>query len=132
MSGFLAVLVVASLASSVTSYSMGAPDAACRAMTPGHQHESQQGAPPGNLTFSSTWVRPGEMLGLNLQVANDVLIPTFTNIQANDGKFKGFIIQARAAKDKEAQVGNKICTMSIITSTALKHQQLRIFLLYLF
>ena len=76
MAGLLAVMV-ASLASSVTSYSMGAPDAACRAMTPGHQQEAQQGPAPANLSFSSTWVRPGEMLGVRLQVANRLLTDFF-------------------------------------------------------
>ena len=76
MAGLLAVMV-ASLASSVTSYSMGAPDAACRAMTPGHQQEPQLGPPPANLTFSSTWVRPGEMLGVKLQVVNRLLTDFF-------------------------------------------------------
>lgn len=80
MAGLLAVMV-ASLASSVTSYSMGAPDAACRAMTPGHQQQPQQGPAPANLSFSSTWVRPGEMLGVKLQVANRLLTDSFKTDQ---------------------------------------------------
>merc|ERR1719288_142348 len=74
-------------------YSMGAPDAACNAMTPGHQQQAQKSLVPANLTTSGSWVQPGEMLGVELAAGEE-------------GRFKGFIIQARDAAAKDSQVGS--------------------------
>jgi len=89
----MVMVMVMMTVSPVISYSMGAPDAACSAMTPGHQHQPQEGPVPANLTLSSDFVRPGDMLGVELKTRESQ-------------QFKGFIIQARSAKDKGNQVGS--------------------------
>lgn len=82
----------------VSSYSMGAPDSSCSAMTPGHQPNSPQdltvSRPPANISLEREVVRPGEMLGLELV----------------GDRFKGFVIQARDVKDKNSQVGSFVLT----------------------
>merc|ERR1719422_641910 len=62
-------------------------------MTPGHSLEPQKSPVPGNLTTSGSWVQPGEMLGIELAAGQE-------------GRFKGFIIQARNAAAKDSQVGS--------------------------
>ena len=80
-----------SLVQRTTCFSMGAPDSACAQMTPGHAHESQTGAPPANFTLSKKVVQPGQMIGIELSTTDN-------------SQFKGFIIQARAVKQKDRQV----------------------------
>jgi len=82
-----------SLVERTTCFSMGAPDSACAQMTPGHAHESQTGAPPANFTLSKKAVQPGQMIGIELSTTDN-------------SQFKGFIIQARAVKQKDRQVGS--------------------------
>ena len=90
-------LMLMALVPTFECYSMGAPDAACNAMTPGHSLEPQkvnqqndwiggsfsnmvtlflfncinQSPVPGNLTTSGSWVQPGEMLGIELAAGQE-------------------------------------------------------------
>jgi len=80
----------------VSSYSMGAPDSACQALTPGHTNTSpQNGESPSELRLSQQTVVPGQIIQLELST-ND------------NSTFKGFIIQARDSKLKDQQVGSFI------------------------
>jgi len=93
MSIIVILLVTIILPTTVLSYSMGAPDAACAAMTPGHQHAAQTDLVPSNLTLSKSIVRPGDMIELEL-------------VTTGEKKFKGFIIQARDEDNKDSQIGS--------------------------
>jgi len=77
----------------VSSFSMGAPDSACQAITPGHSHSPQSGESPADLVISKNWVVPGQLLELELKTKDN-------------STFKGFIIQARNLKLKDQQVGS--------------------------
>jgi len=74
-------------------FSMGAPDSACQAITPGHSHSPQSGESPANLSINKQWVIPGQMLELELTTKDN-------------STFKGFIIQARDLRLKDQQVGS--------------------------
>merc|ERR1719266_2734763 len=77
-------------------FSMGAPDSACQAITPGHSHPPQPPeSSPANLTLSSSLVVPGGKITVQLSTSDN-------------STFKGFIIQARNRKLKDQQVGSFI------------------------
>ena len=93
MKNMILTLLVALLFPALSlCFSMGAPDAACAQLTPGHAHPSQLDSPPTNLTVSRSWVRPGGLLQVELVG------------QTPETTFKGFIIQARDKSKPDVQV----------------------------
>lgn len=91
--GKIAILsLVAGVLLSVDGYGIGAPDAACQEMLPGHQEKPQVGEPPARMNVSTRMVKPGGTVELVLQ--------------AVEAKFMGFIIQVRDAANPDIQVGS--------------------------
>ena len=93
----LLVLVLA--ARQVYMFSMGAPDSACQAITPGHSHQPQTTDIPALLKLSANYVAPGNKIRLELTTKDN-------------STFKGFIIQARNLKLKDQQVRVKVTRRS--------------------
>jgi len=89
------VLALVLAARQVYMFSMGAPDSACQAITPGHNHPPQTDPSPANLSLSSNLVAPGGKITVKLTTSDN-------------STFKGFIIQARNMKLKDQQVGSFI------------------------
>jgi len=93
------VLVIALFIQSSHAYSLGAPDAACKRMTPGHGFDAVNQSPdpsgaPVKLTLNppdGSDIVPGQTVSVSLEA------------QGEPG-FKGFIIQARDEQD--SQVGS--------------------------
>ena len=95
MTKFILILAALSaiLIKGTSPYSMGAPDQACKRMTPGHGFDPQDGDPLVVLEMSSRDdLAPGGHVDVRL-VATD-----------SSTTFKGFILQARS--DAEDPVGN--------------------------
>jgi len=91
----LPLLALLLAARQVYMFSMGAPDSACQAITPGHSHPPQTEASPAQLTLSASYVAPGDKISLELSTTDN-------------STFKGFIIQARNMRLKDQQVGSFI------------------------
>lgn len=89
------LLLLLSLATPSSSYTMGAPDSACFNMIPGHSQDPQDPSTPAPaiLNITKTTIAPGAMLEFSLDATAG-------------NTFKGFIIQARKGVDKTAQVGS--------------------------
>jgi len=87
--------LIAGLVCYVDAFTMGAPDAACKHMTPGHAQQPQTSSPPAEVTVDATQIQPGETITFKLK--------------GKDGeKFMGFIIQVRDANNLDNQVGSFI------------------------
>ncbi|XP_023349675.1 putative ferric-chelate reductase 1 homolog [Eurytemora carolleeae] len=86
-------LLIGGVFLSINGYNMGAPDAACSGMTPGHSRTPQVGEAPAKVIVNKSLLKPGDIVDLVLH--------------GGKGKtFKGFIIQARDAAKIEEQVGS--------------------------
>jgi hypothetical protein len=87
--------LIAALTCDVETFTIGAPDAACKHMTPGHAHQPQTGAAPAELVVDLTQVKPGQTIDFTLK--------------GKDGEqFMGFIIQVRDVNNLDNQVGSFI------------------------
>jgi len=74
-------------------FTIGAPDAACQAMTPGHSHTPQTGSPPALMKVLTSRLKPGETVDIELEGLDST-------------RFMGFIMQARDANNTELQIGS--------------------------
>jgi len=87
--------LIAGLTCNVETFTIGAPDMACKTMTPGHAHKIQTSESPAEIIVDVTEVKPGQTIDFKLK--------------GKDGqKFMGFIIQVRDAKNLDNQVGSFI------------------------
>lgn len=96
MARLLSVLlvVISLLLKECNPYSMGAPDQACKRMTPGHGFDPQDGDPPVVLEMASQDdILPGGHIDLRL-------------VSTEGSNFKGFIIQVRDASEDDSPIGN--------------------------
>jgi len=87
--------LIAGLVHNVSTFTMGAPDAACSHMTPGHAQQPQTSSAPAEVTVDVTQVQPGQTIEFKLK--------------GKDGeRFMGFIIQVRDANNLDNQLGSFI------------------------